>query len=129
MSKRTLEKDITQEELPRERYLYVGNYTSWDGEEAVKRTILSFTDLALGAHFHKMLSLCDRGDIVAEILSNLSLPYEKRRTFDGEDDDNETKLDEKTRQIIDAVGPECVEKQKVGQDEFGAIKNGFYYFV
>ena len=124
MSKRTLEKDI--EPLPRARYLYVGHCADWDGKDAVKRTILTFTDLVLGARVHTALSNLHEKkatDAITKTFYNLTLPYVER---DEGEDGEEEQIDEKTRQLFASVGPECIEK--LTGDEFGTITNGFYYF-
>lgn len=123
MSKRTLEPDL---EAPRERYVFIAVYLDDAVDNPVTRTTLSFTDLALGAKlFDILLALRDSGkeDLIDIIFHYLASSTEERATFK-----KIKKLDEKTRQLLDSVGSECVENTKEADDApFGLVKNGFYY--
>ncbi len=143
MSKRTLEADLApfmnsiggvieseEEEEDRDRYVFIAVYGDQSLDNPITRTTLSFSDLALGSQLFKtLLKLRNAGkvDKIEAILHNLVLPFEKRATFNGTN--KQVKLHEKTRELIDAICPECVEKGGEHDDVFGKVTNGFYYWL
>jgi hypothetical protein len=108
------------------RYLYV-SFCEDNGPDGVTRTILSFTDLALGKRVHSyLLDLYeeDEFDKIIHILWNFKLAV-KERDFPRL---GEESFDEETRILLDSVGPDCVEDDG-SAIFFGPIKDGLYFVL
>jgi len=127
MSKRILEKDAEPVKArPAARYLYV-RFCENDGPDGVTRTILSFADPAVGARVHKLLAamfVLGDTDGISDVLHNFQFQITDR----SYEDEPNTKI----RALLDSVGPECFEQGRcddTGGDEFGHIRDGFFYIV
>ncbi len=126
MSKRPLEADLIHN---KERYIFNGRAATANGEHVLVTHILSFTDFALGVRLFSVLKKIAEasGNQLAHFLCEFQVAVEDR-AYPEEEIDLDLDMRE-LHELLDSVGPECVEISAPDLQPYGAIKNGFTYLI